>query len=245
MWEDGNVCNLDGDDERAGRSTRALLGPADEHVVRVRHRHAQDERSEDVEEDDAPHSLADGLADRLARVRGLAEGDAYDLGAGVGETRLHYGGPEAEEAACRAFNEVFSKCSWIVPVLEANDLTGRLASHGYYEACQYEHDDDEKLDGGHPEFCLPKERHVEYLKLISLTKQKPSAHLWTILSHIYGNDRHGKSCYKNSNIKVRTPILYDDTRGREVVWKNDGVFEEIIPACGISIPRQPHLQASG
>lgn len=168
MGEDGNASKLHRNDERACRGTRALLGPADEQVIGLRHRHAKDQRAEHIKEDDPPQRLADGHADRLARVRSLAKGNTDDLRAGVCEAGLHHGGPEPEEAAGRPVDEVLSKCTWVVPVLEADHLTGWLAAHGDDETGQDEHDDDKELDGRHPEFCFAEERYVQDLHLVSL-----------------------------------------------------------------------------
>lgn len=63
MGEDGCVSKLHRNDERACRGTRALLCPADEQVIGVRHRHTKHQRAQDIEEDDPPQGLADGHRD--------------------------------------------------------------------------------------------------------------------------------------------------------------------------------------
>lgn len=143
MGKDRNTSKLHRDDERARRGTRALLRPANEEVIGVRDRHAKHQRAEDVEEDDPPQGLADGHADRLARVRRLAKGDTDDLGPRVREASLYHGGPEPEEATSWAVDEVFPKGAGGVPVLEADYLARGLAAHGDDETGQDEHDDHE------------------------------------------------------------------------------------------------------
>lgn len=72
VGEDGDVGKLYCNDKGTCRSTCALFRPADEELIGVRHRHTKDQRAQDIEEDDAPQGLADGLSYRLARVRRLA-----------------------------------------------------------------------------------------------------------------------------------------------------------------------------
>lgn len=163
MGKDRDTRKLHRNDKRARRRTRTLLCPTDEHIICVRHRHAEHECAQDVEEDDAPQRLADGHADRPARVRRLAKRHADDLGARVREARLHRGRPEPEEAARGALDELFPKDAWVAPVPEADYVAEGLAAYRDDEAGEDEHDDDEEFYGGYPELGLAEKGYVEDL----------------------------------------------------------------------------------
>lgn len=55
------------------------------------------------------------------------------------------------------------------------------------------------------------------------------------MTDVDSNDCNGECCHENGNVEVRTPVLYDDSGGREVVGKDNRVFEEIVPSCGIPV----------
>lgn len=237
MGEDGNTSKLHRNNKRARRGTRALLGPADEQVIGIRHRHTEYQRAKHVEEDDPPQGLADGHAYSLARVGRLAKGDADDLGASIREAGLHHGGPESKEAAGRPIDEVLSKSTWVMPVCEADHFAGGLTAHGDDETGHDEHDDDKEFDGGHPELGFAEERYVKDLRLVSVVGVE--GFVAYCITDVDSDNCNRKGCNKYGNVEVRAPVLYDNSGGREVVREDNRVFEKVIPSCGV--PRMGQL----
>ena len=56
-------------------------------------------------------------------------------------------------------------------------------------------------------------------------------------AHVDQHDDNREGGHKYSDIQIRPPILYDDSRGCEVVGEDDGVLEKVIPTRCKSRPR--------
>jgi hypothetical protein len=48
---------------------------------------------------------------------------------------------------------------------------------------------------------------------------------------VHKDNSNGERGDKDANVQIWPPILDDDSGCSEVIRKDDGVFEEIIPAC--------------
>lgn len=59
------------------------------------------------------------------------------------------------------------------------------------------------------------------------------------------DDGDGKRCDEYGNVEVRAPVLYDYTGSREVIWKDNCIFEKIVPTRGVPEWCQSRLSAAG
>lgn len=128
--KDADTANDHGDHERRRSSTRLGLSSTDEPVAVVGNGHAEKQNTNDVEQSNAPQSLADGLGDVLARVWGLGKGSSNDFSARVGEAGLHHASPKSKEFPKGSHFQVFGKGTGVVPVGEANTVVRRPTAEG-------------------------------------------------------------------------------------------------------------------
>lgn len=119
VWEDGNVGEVRGDDERGGGG--AVAGAEQVGVV-VRDQQAEEENEADEEEENTPESVADRHGDGLVGVLCLACTYANELGALVGKCSGDEDVPKGDEFAGRFGHlvVVWGECARGDPVLEAH-----------------------------------------------------------------------------------------------------------------------------
>lgn len=59
------------------------------------------------------------------------------------------------------------------------------------------------------------------------------------MTNVDSDNCNGKGGDKDGNVEIRSPVLDDDPSGGEVIGKDNGVFEEVVPSCGVPEYGQP------
>jgi hypothetical protein len=128
-------------------ATSLLLGCRQQLSVIPGHCHANGDDAANVKQNDADQRLVDSARHVPAGVRGLAECNANQFRAEIGEGGLHDRRPDAQEASKSAIvAQLLSKSARVFPVPETTSVVIGSATQGKYEAQENDHDDDQSLD---------------------------------------------------------------------------------------------------
>lgn len=128
-WKDRDRGTLDGNDPWRGSRTGVIVLLGREQVLVVEwNKHAEEESTEDIEEEDTPEDTLDGLWDVLARVLSLTGSTGDRLDTTEGEGSVDEGGEETEEAAFVAGTKVLVHRTGVLPVSESDAVMGRAAT---------------------------------------------------------------------------------------------------------------------
>lgn len=205
--------HFNGDDEGRGSggalvAGRTALGGGDEDLAVVGHAHSEEEDGEDVEDDDTPEGQLDGAGNVAARVLGFANSDTDQLGSQESEDGSDHGGPDGEETAPAAGGNVGVERARIVPVAETNGVLALDTAAGDADEENEEADDDDDFDRGQPELEFTEESDAEVVDCDDD-------------DHENGNPDTGVDSF------CWQPKLYDQGSCRQLVWRDDDVFEPV------------------
>lgn len=149
MVEGRNAGILDGNDE----GTRVGVALAEEISVGVRDQDANNQRAQDVEDENTPDVASSGLGDVAARSLAFTSSVGDDFGGqNVGEAGLDEGIPDCEELARIALANIWVKCTWVLPVAEADTVVVGGSAKEDDNADNDEAEDGDDFDGSEPEF---------------------------------------------------------------------------------------------
>ena len=172
--------------------------------VGVRNDQADDEDREDVEEQDSPEDLSDGLGNVLLGMLGFACGDADELGSLEGEAHHHGDADQGGKAAHEG-------CVADRPVLEARGRVAREDSEDHREARADEEDHGHDLEEREPVFRLAK------------------AFYGYVVEREYERE---EECAPECSGHVGEPPAHDELGGHKVDCDRNGPVVAVVPAEG-------------
>ena len=170
----------------------------------VRNDQADDEDREDVEEQDSPEDLSDGLGNVLLGMLGFASGDADELGSLEGEAHHHGDADQGGKAAHEG--RVADR-----PVLEARRRVAREDSEDHREARADEEDHGYDLEEREPVFRLAE------------------AFYGYVVEREYERE---EKCAPECSGHVGEPPAHDELGGHKVDCDRNGPVVAVVPAEG-------------
>lgn len=219
---------LHGDHEWRCGSAALGLGCKGQFLGVIWDKHANEEHTEDVEDNDSPEGQLDSFRDGLAGVLGLADSDTNKFGTclivrihvarvcslvALTEKRkgsLHHGGPECKELSKVTFNIFVIESARGLPVSESSSIVIGATSKCEDERAKNDSQDDNDLESRQPELQFTKDFHAE------------------IVDHDNGHHEYGNP-YTRVNIVCgySGPVCDDQCGCGELRGRKNDIFEII------------------
>ena len=230
---------MDGNDPRrlSGTGSVVFLG-IEEVLVRGRNKHANGQRSKDIEEQDAPENTAHCLGDVLAWVLRFTCSNGNGFDTAVRESRVDQGGKEREEApkigsvGIRDIDRLHRAIC--LPVVESVAEMGGTATEDEDKRHDQEADDGNDLDRSEAEFGLAVDA---YSKDVETNNQdynqgNPCCNVYALRAGpVLDNERCGRDFGALSDCG-RVPILQAKISNK--LFSLDSKYATYVPTDGKS-----------
>ena len=169
---------------------------------------SEEEDAEAVEEQDPIERQLDRAGDGFAWILRFADRHAHEFSPEIRKYRIDHDGPKREKAPCRALVDIFGKRTGIIPISKPFAIVIGSSAEHEHETQDDNADDDDDFERGQPEFEFAKEADAE------------------VIDEDDGDPEDGDEDARVDTVAV-DPVLDDEGSSRELVGRDDDVFEPV------------------